>query len=798
MIVVHRASRTLGVFLLLAIAFLPAPRAAAEPAPWQRTEERAPCDDFDRLRTPYFGDTHVHTTYSYDAVTGDVRTGPRDAYRFGQGEPIGLPPYDAAGNPLRTVRLRRPLDFVVVTDHSEFFGEVQTCLTPGLPGYESSDCRAYRQAIPQTGQVTGPGVTTFSTTYLVPQNPERLAFCGTGGTNCLGQASLVWQDTQEAAEQFYDRTAACSFTTFVGYEWTGTTNIQNLHRNVIFRNDAVPDFPVSYVEEPTAQGLWASLRDQCLDGLARCDALVIPHNSNLSNGAMFRAENADGSPLTPADAAFRALMEPLVEITQHKGDSECRPGVLTNDELCGFEKWNATNIGLPAFPNAVYPPLLFVRNALKEGLVQEEALGVNPFRLGLIGSTDTHNSTPGLVDEEDYVAAGHLGTRDSTPDLMVSPLGIGVIGGIESNPGGLAVLWAEENSRDALFAAMRRREVYATSGPRPIVRFFAGRLAGLACQSGEFVRLGYKGGAPMGGEIGAAAGKKSPRFAVLALADPGDAGGKGTPLQRVQIVKGWVDGQGEAHERVFEVAGNPANRATVDTATCATSGPGFESLCAVWEDPSFDPDQRAFYYVRVVENPVCRWSTRLCNSAGIDCAAVVPAGYEQCCNTRIPKTIQERAWTSPVWYRPEAIATLKAKVKFGKNPGSDSLRLKAGIHRVPPDLDPTANPLTIRLRDDDTIWEVVIPPGTLTERKPGRSYVYQDYTGRLGGLKKAILSINAAGGATLKVSTVPIDLSPADRSEHMVEVGIETGALATTHTRLWEFKGGALASPKES
>jgi len=205
----------------------------------------------------------------------------------------------------------------------------------------------------------------------------------------------------------------------VGYEWTSNLNVQNLPRNVVFRTAAVPDLPVTYMEEPTPQGLWAALRTQCLDGIPGCDVLAIPHNSNLSNGAMFRAEGAGGAPLDATQAAFRAAMEPLVELTQHKGDSECRPGILTSDEQCGFEKWSGVRIGIPPVPGQAYDPLLFVRNALKVGLAQEDALGVNPFRLGFIGSTDTHNATPGATREDDY--QGHLGTRDATPALTPPP-----------------------------------------------------------------------------------------------------------------------------------------------------------------------------------------------------------------------------------------------------------------------------------------------------------------------------------------------------------------------------------------
>jgi hypothetical protein len=786
-------SRRSGTVLATAVFLLLAALSAAAPAPWRRTETRQPCAESAMLRTPFFGDLHVHTTYSFDAVSGDVRTGPRDAYGFAQGGPIGLPPYDALGTPLRTIRLGRQLDFTAVTDHAEFFGEVQTCLTPGLPGYDSTECSNYRAAIPQLNQFASPGVQLFGATYLVPTEPVRFDFCGPGNANCLAEASLVWQDTQAAAEQFYDRSAACAFTTFVGYEWTGNTGVRNLHRNVIFRNAVVPPLPISYLEEPTPQGLWAALRAQCLEAGNDCDALAIPHNSNLSDGLMFLPQDADASPLDAADAAGRVAMEPVVEIMQHKGDSECRPGVLTSDELCGFEKWSGVRIGLPPNANTTYAPLLFVRNALKEGLEQEELLGVNPFRLGLIGGTDSHNSTPGAVREDDY--QGALGTRDATPALMLAPnAGLGVIGGAESNPGGLAVLWAEENSRDALFAALRRREVYATSGPRPIVRFFAGELPGVACSAADLVERAYAGGVPMGGEIGPVRGDASPLFAVVAFKDPGEPGVPGTPLQRIQIVKGWVDASGQAQERVFEVAGDATGTATVDTATCAMSGPGSDSLCMVWQDPEFDRAQRAFYYARVVENPVCRWSTRLCNAQGVDCGTTPPAGLEACCDARYPKTIQERAWTSPVWYRPEGLTALDASVLYGADPGRDRLKLRARLGRLPAGFDLATQDLRLTVSDDDTVYDVTVPAGTLRRHGASR-FEYVDPTGSLGGLQRVSFRVRRNQEGLLRLATVRRNLASADRTDHMVEVELSVGTYRVSHPRLWRLRGSRLTTP---
>ena len=783
---------------LLALSLL-ATGARAVPGPWERTEAREPCASFQLFRQPYFGDTHVHTAYSSDAVFAGTRENPRGAYRFAEGEPIGLPPYDAQGMPTRTAQLRRPLDFTAATDHAEQFGEVQICLTPGLPGYDSSDCVAARDQLaaplPALPNLLPPAaVIAFLSPYFVPPSPQRFSWCGSNGADCLAEASLVWQDVQAAAEEFYDRTAACTFTTFVGYEWSGQPGGNNLHRNVIFRNAVVPALPTSYMEQPTPQGLWATLQSQCLDGLPGCDVLLIPHNPNVSGGLLFAPVNADNSPLTAADAAFRSSMEPLVEMNQHKGDSECRPGVQSTDEICGFEKLNRLQLFSPVSdPNQVFPPLNYVRNALKEGLVQEQRLGVNPFKLGMIGSTDTHNATPGATEERDFGAYGHIGLRDhANPAFMLARV---TPAGIEATPGGLAVLWAEENSRDALFAAMRRREVYGTSGTRPILRFFGGHEPNLRCGDPDFVATAYAGGVPMGGEIGPVRGVHSPRFGVLAFRDPGTPTAPGTPLQRVQIVKGWVDARGQTHEKVFEVAGNPDNGAAVDTATCTPSGKGFDSLCAVWSDPRFKASERAFYYARVLENPTCRWSTYLCNAQGIDCSdpAAVPAGYSECCNPAVAKTIQERAWSSPVWYRPEGVARVRGMVRFGAQPAEDVLTLAIGLGRMPPGLDPSTQALTLSLRDDDQVYGVTIPAGTLRQVRPGRS-VWNDPTGSIGGIRRLRLRQRGHRGVFLRLRTVALSLAAADRVDHFIEISLRAGTAAVSTTPLWHFDGQSLVT----
>lgn len=619
---------------------------------FERTELREPCAQHDPLRQPYFGDTHVHTTYSFDANALGVRNTPRDAYRFARGEPLGLQPYGLDGRPRRSVRLDRPLDFAVVTDHAELLGETYLCQTPGSAGYASMICRVYRR---------WPLLAYYlvNSRMLNVRDPERYGFCGPDGRHCLEAMAVPWAEIQRAAEDHYDRSGACRFTTFVGYEWSGAPDSNMIHRNVLFRNAVVPAVPASYVDYPTPEGLWERLRADCLDAGTGCDVLTIPHNSNLSSGTLFLPETSAGEPYTAADATRRAAMEPLVEVMQHKGDSECRVVSLLGgvpDELCDFEKLPFSRMDRQRFPFLWREPPRgsYVREILALGLLQEHEHGVNPFKLGIIASTDTHMGTPGLVDEEGF--PGHAAGGDTSrvevplmPDHVVF------------NPGGLAVLWAEENSRDALFAAMRRREAYGTSGPRITVRFFGGwGLPEDLCQRPDLARTGYARGVPMGGDLpspppGAPAGglDAAPRFVVSALQDPGTERHPGAPLQRLQIVKLWLEGS-EPRERVYEVAGDPDNGAGVDLGSCRRSGEGFGALCTVWRDPDWDAGQRALYYARVVENPSCRWSWHVCRAHGVDCAEPgdLPSELEACCADDFPRTIQERAWTSPIWYTP--------------------------------------------------------------------------------------------------------------------------------------------------
>lgn len=599
------------------------------------------CADWTPERQPFFGDVHVHTQLSFDAYVFDTRNGPRDAYRFAKGEEVGLPPLDAQGRTTRTHRLRAPLDFAAVTDHSEMLGETRLCTAGNL---QNAACESLR-----TGSFAQ--ATFFFSGQFGDPDPQRRAFCGSGGQLCLQAAANPWNEIQQAAAEFDDPAPSCGFSTFVGYEWTASPGGDTGHRNVLFKSADVPSLPQSYVEAQDPFELWNALDAQCASVGGDCEAITIPHNSNLSNGLTFQTTGPGGAPMTLADALFRRANEPLVELTQHKGDSECRNGVDSTDSRCDFEK---TANGPPASD----VPLNYVRNALKEGLRIERTLGANPFAQGFIGSTDTHNGTPGGTLEDDF--PGHTGETDATTAERVTD------SRIQTSPGGLMVLWAEENSRASLFEAIERRESYATSGTRPTLRFFGGfgLPAGL-CGRPDLVAQGYASGVPMGGELAASANASGPRFVVSALQDPGTPGFPGTPLAEIELIKGWVDAAGTPHEQVFTIAGGPPTAGALDVASCETDGSGAASLCGEWVDLDFDPAEHAFYYARLHESPTCRWSALQCRAAGVDCTTAPPAGFENCCNGSVPDAIQERATSSPIWVKPVPEPGLAAGLATG-------------------------------------------------------------------------------------------------------------------------------------
>jgi hypothetical protein len=618
------------------------------------TEQREPCAARDSLRQPFFGDLHVHTRYSLDASTQGTRTTPAQAYEFAQGARLGIQPWSDDGKAARALGLARPLDFAMVSDHAELIGEVYMCTTPGVQGHESWQCMLYRNW--QRGAY-------YLFNIMSSIRASHLGMCGKDDQICLQAALAPWGEMQDAAEKHYDRSESCEFTTLVGFEWTGVKADSggNLHRNVVFRNADVPKLPVSYIDQPGAEKLWNALDQQCAGGdgtNGTCEALVIPHNSNISAGYMFSGRRDDGSPMTPAIAAQRMRYEPVVEIMQHKGSSECYfKANVSSDELCAFEQQPIDNIA--TLDNLPQPDSGFVREVLTKGMALSRELGVNPYEVGFIASTDTHLGTPGAAEEGAFLGHGGAGVPAGK---RIPP---GLPDKLEFNPGGLAVIWAEENSRDALFNALQRKEVYGTSGPRMTSRFFAGwDYPQALCSDPDRIEKAYAAGVPMGGRLESAgelahAPNRKPVFLVVASQDAGTATQPGMPLQRMQMVKGWLTEDGIRREAVLDIAGDADNGAAVDINTCETRGKGFADLCTVWTDDDFKPEQQAWYYARVVENPSCRWSQRICAAHGVVCGEpeTIGDGLKGCCVDEHRPVVQERAWTSPIWYQPPSTST---------------------------------------------------------------------------------------------------------------------------------------------
>ncbi len=740
----------------------PSPKRGESPPgqPFEITEIRERCDHYDANRQPFFGTTHLHTGLSFDAAIRFVEyssgNNPRGAYRFAKGQSsIQLP--DPLGfqtaEPLRNPRIDRPSDWGAVTDHSEHFGEIGICknfLGKDAPGILSLDCRMINGFFYQPGvsptQVLSRTLASNAFTQLTMMNlgpvsrNTRMPLCVNNPAECTSAELAVWQEIQAAAEDEYDRSRRCSFTTFVGYEAASTPLSVNWHRNVIFRNDRVvrqpitaidmairpnespttggpqgvgrpptyigdivpddPDvFPVppnTLVTHPLPQRLWNRLERECGlgqnitgGGGLRCDYITIPHNSNLGGGIAPLIPPMFLDPFNQEDARRHARFEPLVEIYQDKGSSECRwdprynSGTETTDEFCSFEildtdsLTSASGVGGGSGSSQLTPQdfneRAYVRNVWKEGLLQAQQQwgGVNPFKMGVVASTDSHTGVMGWSPETDQWP-GHLGIDDAWPVQRGST--------IQNSSGGHSVVWAEENARDSIFEALKRKETYGTSGTRIVVRFFGGwNFPSNLCQT-NFVPTGYQRGVPMGGDLPPRSGQAgAPRFIVAAWKDDFI----GTNLEQVQVVKGWVTANGTKQEQVYRVAGEPGNPRNpavgVDTQTCQAKPGGFERLCTVWEDPSFDPTQAAFYYVRVLEKPVCRYSTLWCrNRIGVDplnlqqCKTDLAAMQSStdpllqiradrgaaCCNDQTTSTfvqpaIQERAWTSPIWYDPQ-------------------------------------------------------------------------------------------------------------------------------------------------
>ena len=651
-----------GKLILETDAWTPPPEPAAPTA----LLPRAPCDQRTPERRALFGDLHLHTALSMDAYALGTRTSPDDAYAFARGHPI--PIYGGAGGEAgKTIQIDRPLDFAAVTDHAEWMAEVALCTDPGSASYSSTGCAIFRgEEDSLLAQILGAKGFRARIAGLIEIGGRRDDVCGADQSLCRGELKTVWGNVQAAAERWYDRSARCAFTTFNAWEYSRSPQSTKIHRNIILRNEITPELPISALETPSEIDMRRQLLEQCNDSGSGCDAIAIPHNPNLSNGQLFRAEYA-GLPLASqqAEAAIRARLEPVVEMMQIKGESECRNGMFGviggEDELCDFEK--IRDFGQPELSDCgegqgkgaqagkgCTSRNDYVRYALVDGLREKTRLGVNPYQFGFIGSTDAHTSAPGAVSE--YERPYKYGaTAKQSLTVNGRPRAVAF-----QNPGGIAGVWAEENTRDAIFDALKRRETFATSGPRITPRFFAGwEIPESLCRSEQLAQDAYALGVPMGGVLPQrTTNQQSPRFLVAAHADPGTADAPGHPLQRLQIIKGWVGQDGQFHQQVIDIAGNADNGASVDPVSCETTGTGFASLCGVWTDPSFDASQDAVYYARAVENPSCRWSTRQC--------LLLPENErpDGCSNPRIPRTIQERAWTAPIWYDADATHKLVA------------------------------------------------------------------------------------------------------------------------------------------
>lgn len=577
-------------------------------------------------RKAFFGDLHIHTMYSLDAFMRNVRTSPDDAYAYARGATIPHP--DGS-----MIRLSGPpLDFLAVTDHASMMGVHASFLNPDSPNYDHPDRSFF--------------VSTYPTERSYQKGRNRLREI-IGAAPAIADPAVVrdaWRRIVEAANRHNDPGA---FTAFIGYEYTPSPATRHLHRNVIFRGDSAPDRPFSRLDSMDPEDLWDWLEVWRANGI---DGLAIPHNMNQSDGLAFPMERWRGGPIDRAFAEKRMRNEPIVEMTQLKGTSETHPSLSPNDEWADFQivQYYLNKVDNTE-PISVFKGG-YLRDALRTGLELESTAGFNPHRFGVIGSSDSHASG-GSYDEAEYFSKS-----PNTPQSRGSahPLELGSWNGFYTpreathGPGGLAGVWAEENTREALFDAMRRKETFATSGPRIRVRLFASFdfPVDLADRANLFVEA-YRTGVAMGGALPRQAGNGAPRFLVWAARDP-----RSGWLDRAQIVKGWVEA-GESKERVFDVAcsdGNtpevnshrcPPNSAEVDLTDCSVSrNKGNVSFSAVWADPTFDPDQHAFYYLRVLENPSCRWSTWDAIGVGIE-----P-------NPELQATQQDRAWSSPIWYRP--------------------------------------------------------------------------------------------------------------------------------------------------
>lgn len=584
----------------------------------------------------FFGDTHLHTGFSADAGLVGATTTPDDAYRFAKGEEV----ISSNGIP---ARLRRPLDWLVVTDHAENLG-LPAALSEQDPVLTDTEWGA------QIAEIAEPG--TEEAQIASYEFWMEATFAGEDPLAGTPFGQTMWERVTQAAE---DHNQPGAFTAFIGFEWTSQPNGSNMHRNVIYRDGkdlADQVVPISSYDTDDPEVFWQWMEDY--EELTGGRMLAIPHGGNLSNGLMFDDTTLSGEPLSAEYAERRMKYEPLYEITQMKGDGEAHPMLSAEDEFADYGTWDKGSFG----PDPKTPDMLpkeYARNAWMRGLAYEAELGVNPFKFGVVGSTDAHTGLS-TAEEDNFFGKVALVEPTGDPIRYEEPITgrftpddpSDDLRHADALASGLAAVWARENTREALFEAMERKEVYATTGTRLRVRVFGGwGFEEADMDRSDFAAYAYENGVPMGGDLADLPAGGTPRLMIRALRDP-----DGANLDRLQVVKGWTSADGEPQERVYDVAWSgdrapgadgklPAvgNTVNLETATYANSI-GAPVLGALWEDPDFDPAQRAFYYVRVIEIPTPRWTTYDSVFFGFDLPEDAPISH------------QERAYTSPIWYTP--------------------------------------------------------------------------------------------------------------------------------------------------
>jgi len=586
----------------------------------------------------FFGDTHLHTAMSMDAGAFGARLGPQEAYRFARGEEL----VSSTGLP---VRLSRPLDFLVVADHSDNMGFFPRLFAGDPAMLADPTGKKWYGMVQRGGQEGVAAAIEIIVAFSQGKFPKALE--SLPGSQAYRSA---WETAINAAEKYND---PGNFTAFIGYEWTSNTGGNNLHRVVIFRDDGTkasmiePYTTLRPLGSDNPRDLWKWL--QAYEEKTGGRVLAIGHNGNLSNGIMFPAvDPPTGQPIDREYAATRMRWEPLYEATQIKGDGETHPFLSPDDEFADYETWDQGNLDLSVLKKKEMLQYEYARSGLQVGLELGRKLGINPFKFGMIGSTDSHTAL--ATFEEDNFFGKHSGAEPG-PKRWAHPMaqvGDKKYEGWSMVASGVAAVWAKENTRAAIWDAMKRKEVYATTGTRLIVRFFGGfDFVPADARSRTPANVGYAKGVPMGGDLLRSGGGKTPTFLVAALKDA-----QGANLDRIQIVKGWVDAQGKRHEKVYDVAWSgdrkpgkngklPSVGTTVDVKNATWQNTiGAVELITVWNDPSFDPAVPAFYYARVIEIPTPRWT------------AYDARQYRIKMPPEVPMTTQERAYTSPIWYTP--------------------------------------------------------------------------------------------------------------------------------------------------